>query len=129
MTQPTFASLPVEFQNILQQVKEEQEIEIVPLEELKGGRTGARLFLVSIAPISTGKVAHLILKLDHVPKLAKLDEIQKHSLALSEAPADFAKRHMAEIAFDRAQDGCVAIFYDIAGHSLINFRPRGSSKE
>jgi predicted ATPase/class 3 adenylate cyclase len=120
---PILTSLPEEFQQILQRVQELQGIEITPLEELKGGRTGARLFLVSVKPAGSKKVSHLILKLDHLSPKTKSDESKRHRLAMSQAPPEFAKGHMAEIAYELTHEGSIAIFYSIAGQSLINFHP------
>ena len=43
-----FDKLPNDFKNIIQLAQDKLNIEIIPLQELKGGRTGAYLFLVSI---------------------------------------------------------------------------------
>jgi hypothetical protein len=48
------------------------------LDELKGGRTGALLYLVSVAPAGARKVRHLVLKLDHIPKRDAPDESGRH---------------------------------------------------
>jgi hypothetical protein len=122
---PVLTSFPEEFQHILLRVREMQDIEITPREELKGGRTGARLFLVSVKPAGSKKISHLILKLDHLSQKTKSDESKRHHLALSQAPTAFAKGHMAEIAYELTHEGCIAIFYSIAGQ----FSKSGLSRE
>ena len=46
---------------------------------------------------------------------------------LSKAPPDFARAHIAELVFDRVEhEGAIAIFYRIAGQSLLKYRPLSS---
>jgi predicted ATPase/class 3 adenylate cyclase len=120
---PDFYSLPDDYQRLLITAQERYGIEVVPLEELRGGRTGALLYLVSVSTAGTSKVKHFVLKFDHVNAKARMGEIQRHNQALSQAPGAFARQHMAEIAFEIEEDGAVAIFYTIAGQSLHHFRP------
>ncbi len=118
-----FSSIPTEYQNVLRLAQDKFNIEIIPLLELKGGRTGAYLFLVSVSFLQSSKVQHLILKLDHKSKKSKVDELKRHSNAFKEAPAEFAYSHIAGLAFERIElNEAVAIFYSIAGQSLNNFK-------
>ena len=118
-----FGSLPSEYQNVLRLAQERHNIQVTPLEELKGGRTGARLYLVSVRD----PVEHIVLKLDLIKPDARSDEITRHALAVSRAPPDFARQHMVDLAFDRVEcDGAIAVFYSIAGQSLHHFRPLAS---
>jgi predicted ATPase len=118
-----FGSLPTEYQRVLELAQKRHNIQATPLEELKGGRTGARLYLVSVSRPTHDLIEHFVLKLDHINPKARSDESTRHGLALSLAPADFADRHMARLAFDRVEhDGTIAIFYSIAGQSLHHFR-------
>ena len=118
-----FESLPDDYRSIIRFAQSQHGIRIVPLQELKGGFTGAVLYLVSVSPLSSGKVEHLVLKLDR-PAAGEKDELDRHKRALDQAPPDFARDHMAEVAFDRVElDGSIAIFYRIAGESLHGFRP------
>ena len=118
-----FKSLPDDFQNLLRLAQEKLNIEITPLQELKGGRTGAYLFLVSVSRLPSNRIDHLILKLDHKSKKTKMDELERHNLAVKEAPEKFVRSHIADLAFERIEiEDAVAIFYSIAGHSLNNYR-------
>jgi predicted ATPase len=119
-----FRSLPSEYQDALCLAQEQHNIQVTPLEELKGGRTGARLYLVSVSAPGGDRVEHLVLKLDRLNPLAIPDEPTRHGMALSHAPPDFARGHMAQLAYDRVErNGAIAIFYAIAGQSLHSFRP------
>src|SRR6185295_9182469 len=43
---------------------------------------------------------------------------------MSKSTSDFARDHIAELVFDRVEhDGVIAIFYRIAGQSLLKYRP------
>ena len=118
-----FSNIPAEYQNVIRIAQEKFNIEVIPLLELKGGRTGAYLFLVSVSFLQSNKVQHLILKLDHKSKKSKADELKRHSTAIKEAPPEFASRHIADLAFERIEvNEAVAIFYSIAGQSLNNFK-------
>jgi predicted ATPase len=120
----SFSALPPEFMNVLRSAQEKFDIEITPLQELKGGRTGAFLFLVSVSWLqSNKKVEHLILKLDHKDKKSNMDELERHRSAFNQAPPEFSGNHIACIVFDKVElDGAFAIFYSIAGQSLNNYR-------
>ena len=125
-----FKSLPPEFQNIIRLAQDKFNIEITPLQELKGGRTGAYLFLASVSFLQSNKVQHLILKLDHKSKKSKMDELERHSMAFKNAPPEFANNHIADLAFDRIElDESVAIFYSIAGQSLHHYKSLASYQQ
>jgi predicted ATPase len=119
-----FKSLPSEFQNVIRQAQDEHNIEITPLQELKGGRTGAYLFLVSVSLLlQSNQVQHLILKLDQKSEKNKMDELERHNIAIQEAPPEFANNHIADLVFERIElNGIVAIFYNIAGQSLHHYK-------
>jgi predicted ATPase len=138
MATPDIQTLPAEYQRLLELAQERFHVEILLLDELRGGRTGALLYLVSVAPTSGGAAApaagslapetgqpvrHLILKLDRIPQRAAADEIEQHKRALSLAPPDFARRHIAELAYEVRDGEQMAVFYAIAGQSLLQFRP------
>lgn len=121
-----FNALPLEHQAILKLAQEQHNIEIAPLQELVGGRTGAFLHLVSISPPGSQELEHLVLKLDRA-RPGKADELDKHRIALSQAPPDFARQHMAELAFEKVEtEESLAIFYTIAGESLNRYRTLAS---
>src|SRR6185295_19929312 len=43
---------------------------------------------------------------------------------MSKSTSDFARDHIAELVFDRVEhEGAIAIFYRIAGQSLLKYRP------
>ncbi|MCI0787679.1 MAG: ATP-binding protein, partial [Chloroflexi bacterium] len=118
-----FESLSADYQNVIRFAQHRHGIRVVPLQELKGGFTGAFLYLVSVSSPGSGQLEHLVLKLDR-PSAGEPDELERHKRALEQAPPDFAREHMAEVAFDRVElDGAIAIFYRIAGESLHGFRP------
>ena len=118
-----FESLPDDYQKVLRFAQDQHGIRVVPLQELKGGFTGAVLYLVSVSLTTSNKLEHLVLKLDR-PQAGEPDELDRHNRALEQAPPDFAREHMAEVAFDRVElDGSIAIFYRIAGESLHGYQP------
>jgi len=123
VTPPEISALPQEYQNILDLAQDRYNIHVHLLDELRGGRTGALLYLVSVTPLHDTHVEHYVLKLDIVEKKGKLDEITRHNLALNQAPHTFSRQHIAELAFEAKHEDCLAVFYAIAGGSLLQFRP------
>jgi len=120
----TFTSLPPEYQAVIRLAQEQHEISITPLQELVGGWSKAAVYLVSVAFQDSNRVEHYVLKLDRKNPKARSDEFTRHSRALAGAPPGFGRQHMAEMAFERTeQDGAIAIFYAIAGQSLLDYRP------
>ena len=87
-----FASLPADYQNVIRSAQQQHGIRVVPLQELKGGFTGAALYLVSVSSPSSGKLEHLVLKLDR-PAADEPDELDRHQRAHEKAPPDFARAH------------------------------------
>ncbi len=125
-----FLSLPAEYQKVLSFAQESKNIKVTLLQELKGGQTGASLFLVSVSIPDSNEVRHLVLKLDHKSSKSGMDELARHRTAVEQAPGDFSKNHIAGLAFERIElDNSVAIFYDIAGQSLNNYRPLASYQQ
>ncbi len=117
-----FESLSAGYQNVIRFAQHQHGIRIVPLQELKGGFTGAALFLVSVSSSSSGKLEHLVLKLDR-PEAGEPDELVRHKRALDQAPPDFARHHMAEVAFGRVElDGCIAILTGLRGRPCMAIR-------
>jgi predicted ATPase len=123
-----FSSLPPEYQNLLRLAKEKHHLDVVPLQALGGGQTGAFLYLVSVSAGDLSKVGHLVVKFDRVNERTKQSEVERHRLALGEAPPAFAGRHMAQLAYEIEHDGAVALFYSIAGQSLQRFRTLASQE-
>ena len=119
-----FQSLPEEYQAVLRLAQEQHQIMVAPLQTLVGGWSGAVVFLVSVAWNETKRVEHCILKLDRKSKTARSDEVTRHNSVLETSTPEFAREHIAELVFDRVeQDGAIAIFYCIAGQSLLKYRP------
>jgi len=123
VTPPEISALPQEYQNILDLAQDRYNIHVHLLDELRGGRTGALLYLVSVTPLDDTYVEHYVLKLDTVEKKGDLDEITRHNLALNQAPHTFSRQHIAELVFETKHEDCLAVFYAIAGGSLLQFHP------
>src|ERR1700752_1222502 len=119
-----FQSLPEEYQRIIQLAQDTYKITVAPLELLFGGWSGAVVYLVSVSSNETRRVEHCILKLDRKGKSAKSDEVTRHNTVMGKSSHEFARDHIAELVFDRVeQDGVIAIFYRIAGQSLLKNLP------
>jgi predicted ATPase len=129
MPSPNFDTLPPEYQYLLQLAKEKNQLEVAPLDELKGGRTGAYLYLASVFIGDSHHVEHFILKFDHVGGATRQTEKERHHNALSHAPKNFAAQNMAKLAYEFEHEGAVALFYTVAGQSLQNFRPLASQEQ
>ena len=119
-----FETLPPEYQRVLALAQEQHQISVAFLETLVGGWSGAMVFLVSISWNATKHVEHCILKLDRKSKTARSDEVTRHTAVIAGAPPEFVRAHIAELVFDRVEhEGAIAIFYRIAGQSLLKYRP------
>jgi predicted ATPase len=119
-----FQSLPEEYQLVIRLAQENYKITVAPLQLLVGGWSGAVVYLVSVSWNETNHVEHCILKLDRKGKLAKSDEITRHNAVMDKATPEFAHDHIAELVFNRVEhEGVIAIFYRIAGQSLLKYRP------
>jgi predicted ATPase/Tfp pilus assembly protein PilF len=119
-----FQSLPEEYQHIIRLAQDTHNITVAPLQLLVGGWSGAIVYLVSVSSNDTKRVEHCILKLDRKSKNAKSDEVLRHNTVLTKSTSEFAREHIAELVFDRVEyDGAIAIFYRIAGQSLLKYLP------
>jgi predicted ATPase len=119
-----FQSLPEEYQHIIQLAQDQYKITVAPLQLLVGGWSGAVVYLVSVSSNDTQQVEHCILKLDRKGKNAKSDEVTRHNSLMDKSTPEFARDHIADLVFDRLEhDGVIAIFYRIAGESLLKYRP------
>ena len=123
MPSPNFDKLPPEYQHLLQLAKEKYQLDVAPLDELRGGRTGAFLYLVSAFIGDSQHVEHFIVKFDHASETTRQTEKERHRHALSQAPAGFAAKNMAKLAYEIEHGGAIALFYTVAGQSLQHFRP------
>jgi predicted ATPase len=120
-------SLPPEYQDVIRLAQDTYRINVAPLQLLVGGWSGAVVYLVSVSSSATNLVEHCILKLDRKGKAAKSDEVTRHTTVLSKSAPSFARAHIAELVFDRIEhEGAIAIFYRIAGQSLLKYRPLSS---
>ena len=123
----SFQSLPSKYQQVIQLAEERYEIAIAPLQELAGGWSGAIIYLVRVASTDSGRVEHLILKLDRKRPMSSSDEISRHKTVQGKSPPEFTRLHIPEMAYDRVEaKDALAIFYTIAGQSLHNFRTLSS---
>src|SRR5215208_4112432 len=121
---PKFQSLPSEYQRVLLLAQDQHKMSVTPLQTLVGGWSGAMVYLVSVTYLASQKVEHFILKLDRKSPKARTDELARHVSAQDKSPAEFARNHLATLAFERVEvDDAIAIFYSIAGQSLQSFRP------
>ena len=126
MSEPVndFQSLPPEYQQVIRLAEHTHKLTVAPLQLLVGGWSGAFVYLVSVSSNETRHVEHCILKLDRKSKNAKSDEVSRHTTVMSKATPEFARAHIAELVFDRVEyEGAIAIFYRIAGQSLLKYRP------
>ena len=119
-----FRSLPEEYRHIIRLAQDTYNLTVAPLQLLVGGWSGAVVYLVSVSSTETRRVEHCILKLDRKGKSAKSDEITRHNTVMNKSTPEFARDHIAELVFDRVEhEGVIAIFYRIAGQSLLKYRP------
>ncbi|HLF74704.1 MAG TPA: adenylate/guanylate cyclase domain-containing protein, partial [Anaerolineales bacterium] len=128
MSPPDFNNLPPEYQRLLSIAREKHRLAVTPLQVLSGGRTGALIYLVSVSVGDFRQVEHLIVKFDRVNQKAKPTEVERHRLALSQAPAVFADQNMAKLAYEVEHEGAIALFYTVAGQSLQQFRTLASEE-
>ena len=119
-----FQSLSSEYQAVIRRAQDQHGISVTPLDLLVGGWSGAVVYLVSVSLDASNLVEHCILKLDRRGKSARSDEVTRHNTVISKSTPAFARDHIAELVFDRIEkEGAMAIFYRIAGQSLLSYRP------
>jgi predicted ATPase/Tfp pilus assembly protein PilF len=119
-----FQSLPEEYQHIIRLAQDTHKITVAPLQLLVGGWSGAVVYLVGVSSNETKRVEHCILKLDRKGKNAKSDEVTRHNTVLTKSTPEFAREHIADLVYDRVEhDGAIAIFFRIAGQSLLKYLP------
>ncbi|MEJ2357617.1 MAG: AAA family ATPase, partial [Deinococcales bacterium] len=126
MSNEGFGRLPQEYLHLLQLAHERHGIDVVPLHALSGGRTGAFLYLVSVSHGDLHSLDHLVLKLDRVNAKSRQTEMERHRLALDQAPAPFAREHIADLTYEIRDGDAIALFYAVAGHSLQRYRTLAS---
>lgn len=119
-----FQSLPEEYQQVIRLAQDTYKITVVPLQLLVGGWSGAIIYLVSVSANESKRVEHCILKLDRKRKSTMSDEVARHNTVTNKSTPEFARTHIAELVFDRVEyEGAIAIFYRIAGQSLLKYLP------
>ncbi len=119
-----FQALPPEYQSVICLAQDRNKIKVTPLQLLVGGWSGAVVYLVSVSSEASNHIEHCILKLDRRGKSTRSDEVTRHNLVINKSTPAFAREHIAELVFDRIeQEGAIAIFYRIAGESLLKYRP------
>ena len=102
---------------------------ITALKVLAGGWSGAYIYLVSVRPQDSQTAHHLVLKLDRKNPLATSDESSRHRMVLNQSPPEFVAAHIPAMEYEPVEaDGILAIFYAIAGQSLLNFRTLSQHK-
>jgi predicted ATPase len=126
MSTADFGRLPQEYLQLLQLAHGRHGIDVVPLHALTGGRTGAFLYLVSVSAGDLRRLDHLVLKLDKVNAKSRQTEMERHRLALDQAPPSFAAEHIADLAYELRERDAIALFYGIAGQSLQRYRTLAS---
>ena len=127
MPSPDFSKLFPEHHYLLRLAKEQNGLDVLPLQELKGGQTGAFLYLASVSSGGDSRrVEHFVIKFDHVNQKAKPSEIERHRLAVSQAPSEFSRQNMPVLAYEFEHEGATALFYTLAGQSLQRFRTLAS---
>jgi predicted ATPase/Tfp pilus assembly protein PilF len=119
----SFQSLPPDYQQVIQMAEERYGIAVSPLQELAGGWSGAIIYLVRVASTDSGRVQHLILKLERKHPKSSADEVSRHLTVQRRSPPAFTRQHIPELAYERLElENALAIFYTIAGQSLHKFR-------
>jgi hypothetical protein len=73
-------------------------------------------------------VEHFVVKFDRINEKAKPTEVERHRMALNEAPRHFADQNLAKLAYEVEHEGAIALFYTIAGQSLQQFRALASEE-
>src|SRR5512134_3338734 len=94
-----FDKLPSEYQRLLSIANEQHNLDVTPLQALTGGRKGAFVYLVSVAVGDSRQVEHFVVKFDRVNPKAKPTEVERHRMAVSQAPINFASQNMAKLAY------------------------------
>jgi predicted ATPase len=128
MPPPNFAKLPPEYQRLLQLAKEKHNLDVIPLQKLKGGQTGAFLYLASVSGGNSRQIQHFVIKFDRVSEKARPSETERHHLAVNQASAVFASQNMPSLAYEFEHEGATALFYTLAGQSLQRFRTLASNE-
>ncbi|MFN2160368.1 MAG: hypothetical protein ACK2TW_10485 [Anaerolineales bacterium] len=123
MTSVEIDPLPPDYQKVLTYAQQLHNIDVVLLEQLKGGRTAAHLYLASVTQEREQQLKHFVLKIDRIQKYADQSEITLHKLASEQAPGDFSQVHIADLVFECMHGEFIALFYDVAGGSLLQYRP------
>jgi hypothetical protein len=85
-----FTKLSPEHQRLLQLARERHSLDVVPLQELKAGQTGAFLYLASVSLGDTHQVQHFVIKFDWVNERATSSETERHRRAVGDTRWSFS---------------------------------------
>lgn len=122
-----FQSLPLAYRDVICLAQDRHKIKVMPLQLLVGGWSGAVVYLVSVSSEASNLIEHCILKLSRRGKSTRSDEITRHNTVIQKSTLAFARDHIAELVFERVENAeAMAIFYRIAGQSLLKYRPLSS---
>lgn len=127
MSSLDFNKLSPDHKFLLQLAKEQHNLDVIPLQELKGGQTGAFLCLASVSNNSR-QLQHFVVKFDWVNKKTRSSEIERHQLAVSQAPAVFSRQNMPMLMYHFEHEGATVLFYTLAGQSLQRFHTLASNE-
>ena len=84
MPLPDLTKLPPEHQSLLQLAKEQHSLDVVPLQELKVGQTGAFLYLASVSGRYSSS-STFRRQVRSINERAKSSETERHRLAVTDA--------------------------------------------
>lgn len=116
------SKLDDKYQDLLEKAGEQFDIEII--QELVGGYSGAYLFLANVSLKEGPESKLVILKLDRYDQ--KKNEKTQHQLMLDSFSDNFREIHLVKMAYPAItlpSKRRIALFYEVAGQSLTDFRP------
>jgi hypothetical protein len=120
--------LDEKYKALLAKARDELKAEIELVQPLGGGYSGAHLFLCRIIQLEETDSTLVILKLDKYSK--NKNEKDQHVLASSNYSEVFRAKHLVEMAYPAVvSGGRIALFYNIVGQSLADFRPLRNYRE
>src|SRR5438046_253626 len=114
--------LTEDFETMTGEIARRLEIRLEPLQELEGGRSGARTFLVSVTSLQPPLTpSHMILRLESARRGARTAEGNK--VAEATLGSDFVRDHVVAPSLGPTTCGSMtATFYNLAGGSLMQWR-------
>lgn len=118
----SISELDDKYQELLKKANEQLDIKII--QPLAGGYSGAYLFLANVQPQDGSESKLVILKLDRYDK--NKNEKAQHEAVLESFSDSFRQDHLVKMAFPAvtlSKKRRIALFYEVAGQSLTDFRP------